>query len=267
MINFNVMKIDDRAIIPTQATEGSACFDISVIPKFTFHLQSIPSLNPLSLYKETVKKTTYIIHNPFTLFHTGIKTEFNKEYVFHLYERSSLFKNYQLDLVNKIGIIDSDYRGEIIIPLRYHNLHSQLNTLNVEEGDNPGELYINHPNNRNIDYLLLDDHVVTLDIDQLINMLTGLYPTILFHHDRLKEHIKTLIDIEIQQHQEIVQVGKPNQYLKVELDLNTIIKEELEPVRLCQGTLLPVQTQLQIQEVGTLSDTDRGEGGFGSTNR
>lgn len=56
-------------------------------------------------------------------FGTGIKVQPPPDYYFELAPRSSICKT-QWILANSIGIIDQEYRGEIIVPLRYFGHHS-----------------------------------------------------------------------------------------------------------------------------------------------
>ncbi len=56
-------------------------------------------------------------HNVF-LFDTGIQIEPPKGYYTEIYPRSSIYKTDFIQ-ANSVGIIDSGYRGNIMIPLRY----------------------------------------------------------------------------------------------------------------------------------------------------
>jgi dUTP pyrophosphatase len=95
MIKF--CKLHPDAVIPTRATEGSAGFDL-VIRDIIF--------DPL-----------------FDVFHvkTGIACEIPQDWVGQLVVRSSTHKK-GLQLANQIGIIDSDFRGEIVILLKDNGL-------------------------------------------------------------------------------------------------------------------------------------------------
>ena len=50
--------------------------------------------------------------------HTGVRVEIPEGYVGLLFARSSLAKTGWI-LANSVGVIDSDYRGEIIVKLRF----------------------------------------------------------------------------------------------------------------------------------------------------
>lgn len=82
---------------PVYATEGSACFDIKAI--------DIPS-----------EGVVVSPGNPF-VFKTGLSIEMPIGWCLKIYSRSGHgFKN-NVRLANVVGIIDSDYRGEIMVKL------------------------------------------------------------------------------------------------------------------------------------------------------
>lgn len=52
------------------------------------------------------------------LIHTGLHLVVPKGYAAMLYERSSTYKNFKLSLVNKVGVIDHGYTGEVLVNMR-----------------------------------------------------------------------------------------------------------------------------------------------------
>lgn len=85
-----VKKLTTTAIIPSRATNGSAGYDISA--------------------DETVE----IMPGEIKFVSTGIAIENNDpRTAIMLYPRSGLSCKYGVTLANNVGIIDSDYRGEI----------------------------------------------------------------------------------------------------------------------------------------------------------
>lgn len=60
--------------------------------------------------------------NKVLVYHTGIAVEIPRGYVGMLFPRSSIYK-YTLTQTNCVGVIDADYRGEILVKfaLRYHS--------------------------------------------------------------------------------------------------------------------------------------------------
>lgn len=77
---------------PKYETPGSACFDIAIADSFT--------LQPRELYN----------------FPTGLHVELPKGYCLLVFARSSLGQR-KCIIPNSVGVIDSDYRGEIFIPI------------------------------------------------------------------------------------------------------------------------------------------------------
>ena len=55
------------------------------------------------------------------IIHTGIAMEIPKGYVGLIYARSGLATKKGLAPANKVGVIDSDYRGEIMVALHNHS--------------------------------------------------------------------------------------------------------------------------------------------------
>ena len=59
------------------------------------------------------------------LIHTGIAMEIPEGLVGLIYARSGLASKRGLAPANKVGVIDSDYRGEIMVALHNHSAESQ----------------------------------------------------------------------------------------------------------------------------------------------
>lgn len=69
---------------------------------------------------------------------TGIAAAIPENHVGLLVIRSSLGKHHRLNLANSVGVIDSDYRGEIAAVIRSHGRKSYL----IEEGERVCQLVI-----------------------------------------------------------------------------------------------------------------------------
>lgn len=92
-MKVNVKRLYDSAILPTYATDGSGCFDIYTM------------LNGDTDYNE-----------PHT-YSTGLAFEIPEDHVMLVFSRSGHgFKN-DVRLSNCVGVIDSDYRGELKVKL------------------------------------------------------------------------------------------------------------------------------------------------------
>lgn len=68
------------------------------------------------------KENTWLYNGERKLVKTGVAVEIPKGYVGLLIPRSSLSK-LGITMTNSIGVIDSDYRGELMASLMYHGEH------------------------------------------------------------------------------------------------------------------------------------------------
>ena len=94
---INIKKMNERAVIPTRSSKESAGFDLYCADESVITIKE----------NETVK------------IHTGIQMEIPDGYVGLIFARSGLATKNGLRPANCVGVIDSDYRGEIIVAL--HN--------------------------------------------------------------------------------------------------------------------------------------------------
>lgn len=95
------IKVSDQSLMPTRANPTDAGLDL-----------------------RTAKDA--VLHNGVrTLVGTGVRCKVPYGHVGLLVPRSSLSKNY-VYLTNSVGIIDSDYRGEIMASLIYEGSEDQL---------------------------------------------------------------------------------------------------------------------------------------------
>ena len=88
-INLKIKKLYDNVPTPTYATDGSACIDLTAMSRF---------------YDE----------NGNVVYGTGIAMEIPKGYVGLLFPRSSITQK-DITIKNCVGVIDSDYRGEVML--------------------------------------------------------------------------------------------------------------------------------------------------------
>lgn len=94
---IKVKKISETAIIPKKATDGSAGFD---------------------LYANIDKEVKIHPHETVML-STGIVFEIPKGYFGAIYPRSGISSKRGIRIANCVGVIDSDYRGIVGLPM--HN--------------------------------------------------------------------------------------------------------------------------------------------------
>lgn len=93
-MHLKIKRLDPAAKLPTYGTEGAACFDIAALHDASFGVSS----------------RSMVIR-------TGLAVEVPPGHVMMIYSRSGHgFKN-SVRLANCVGIIDSDYRGEIAVKL------------------------------------------------------------------------------------------------------------------------------------------------------
>ena len=114
-MKINLKKLVDSATIPTYGTEFSAGADL-------YNLNE-----PVTIAPHTT-----------TLIHTGISVEIPEGYCGLIFARSGLATKRGLAPANKVGVIDSDYRGECMVAL--HNHSDEPKT--VEGGERIAQLAI-----------------------------------------------------------------------------------------------------------------------------
>jgi len=95
---MNIKKLNENATIPTYGSEFAAGADLYAC------LEGDVTIEPA----QTV------------LIHTGLAMEIPEGLVGLIYARSGLASKKGLAPANKVGVIDSDYRGEIMVALHNH---------------------------------------------------------------------------------------------------------------------------------------------------
>lgn len=113
-MKVNIKKLDERAVIPTYGTEYSAGADLYSIEAVTVEPH----------------KTVLV--------HTGLALEIPEGYAGLIFARSGLACKRGLAPANKVGVIDADYRGEIMVAL--HN-HTEA-PVSIDAGERVAQLAI-----------------------------------------------------------------------------------------------------------------------------
>lgn len=111
-----VKKLDARAVIPTYGTEYAAGADLYAC----------------------IDEAVTIKAGQTVLIPTGLSVEIPAGYAGFIYARSGLASKKGLAPANKVGVIDSDYRGQIMVAL--HN-HSDVDGV-VECGERIAQMVI-----------------------------------------------------------------------------------------------------------------------------
>ena len=122
MTQLRIKKLNDDAVIPTQGSEYAAGYDLYANKVSEFATRSTITVHA----GETVKVGT------------GIAVEIPEGYFGAVFARSGLATKQGLRPANCVGVIDSDYRGEVIVAV-----HNDSNTdRTVSNGDRIAQLVI-----------------------------------------------------------------------------------------------------------------------------
>lgn len=116
MPKIKVKKTDDRAVLPVYGSEYAAGAD---------------------LYAVADGEITFL-PNETKLVRTGLSMEIPEGYAGLIYARSGLATKRGLAPANKVGVVDSDYRGEIMVALHNHSAALQK----IDAGERIAQLVI-----------------------------------------------------------------------------------------------------------------------------
>ncbi|MBR6503153.1 MAG: dUTP diphosphatase [Clostridia bacterium] len=97
------IKLSEKAIVPTYGTEYAAGADIYALSDADVTIQP----------GETV------------MIHTGIAMQIPEGTAAFIFARSGTATKRGLAPANKVGVIDSDYRGEVMVPIHNHSKTEQ----------------------------------------------------------------------------------------------------------------------------------------------
>lgn len=100
MPQVKFIKLNENAIVPTYGTQFAAGADLYALP---------------------TGQTVSIEPNQTVLIHTGIAMQIPDGYAGMIFARSGIATKRGLAPANKVGVIDSDYRGEIMVSLYNHS--------------------------------------------------------------------------------------------------------------------------------------------------
>lgn len=109
LLDVKIKKLNDRATIPTKGTMSSAGYDLYSNAEDKIEIKPY--------------ETKFIS--------TGISIEIPDGYYGGIYARSGLACKHGLRPANCVGVIDSDYRGEIIVAL--HNDSNETKIIEPNE--------------------------------------------------------------------------------------------------------------------------------------
>ena len=112
-MKIKVKKINENAVIPKYSKPGDAGLDLTAV----------------SIVSDTSSQVIY---------DTGLAIEIPEEHVGLIFPRSSIC-NYELELSNSVGVVDSGYRGTIRFVF---NKTNGIDSLKYKVGDRIGQLLI-----------------------------------------------------------------------------------------------------------------------------
>ncbi len=115
-MKLNVKKLNENATLPTYGSACAAGADLYALTDGAIEIKSGETL----------------------LVHTGIAMQIPDGYVGLIYARSGLATKRGLAPANKVGVIDSDYRGEIMVALHNHSDKAQ----SIENGERIAQIVI-----------------------------------------------------------------------------------------------------------------------------
>lgn len=118
-VNIKIKKLDERAVIPTYAHDGDMGMDITAI--------SVDYDDKLDCY----------------VYHTGLAFAVPQGYGMLLFPRSSNRKT-NCYMANHVGILDSGYRGELLICYKDRDEMNMINEYNApyKPGDRIAQLVV-----------------------------------------------------------------------------------------------------------------------------
>lgn len=116
-MEVRIKRLSETATLPTRASEGSAGYDLYV----------------------DIDKPVVIPHNATRMLTTNIAFEIPDGYFGAIYARSGLSTNHSVRPANCVGVIDSDYRGAVGVPL--HN-DSYVMPYTVHPGERVAQMII-----------------------------------------------------------------------------------------------------------------------------
>ena len=106
MPKVQVKKLNEKAVLPTYGSAYAAGADLYAV----------------------CEEDIVIAPNQTVLVHTGLAMEIPEGYAGLIYARSGLASKRGLAPANKVGVVDADYRGEVMVALHNHSDKEQTIT-------------------------------------------------------------------------------------------------------------------------------------------
>ncbi len=115
-LKVNIKKLDEKATVPTYGSQYAAGADLYAC----------------------LSESVTIAPSQTVLIHTGIAVELPENTVGLVYARSGLASKKDLAPANKVGVIDCDYRGEIMVAIHNHGKEERV----IEHGERIAQMVI-----------------------------------------------------------------------------------------------------------------------------
>lgn len=115
-MKISIKKLNDNAIVPTYGSEFAAGADLYAC----------------------IDESITIAPGQTKLIKTGIAIELPIGYAAFIYARSGLASKRGLAPANKVGVVDCDYRGEVMVALHNHSTIEQA----IEKGERIAQMVI-----------------------------------------------------------------------------------------------------------------------------
>lgn len=116
MPKVTVKKLDERAVLPKYGSEYAAGADLYAV----------------------ADGEVEIAPGETKLVHTGLAMEIPEGYAGLIYARSGLASKKGLAPANKVGVVDADYRGEVMVALHNHSNATQK----IDAGERIAQLVV-----------------------------------------------------------------------------------------------------------------------------
>ncbi len=115
-INLKIQKLNENVTLPSYQTEGAAGMDLCAFLSEPVTLKSLER----------------------KLIPTGLKMELPKGYEAQVRPRSGMSIKHGITLVNCVGTIDEDYRGELCVPV----INLSTEEFTIQNGDRIAQMVI-----------------------------------------------------------------------------------------------------------------------------
>jgi len=113
-MELKIKKLHEDAIVPTYGTPGAACFDLYAVDVCG---RTVKEQAVLNKFNQSDQDFIAPEHGYPIVVRTGLAVEIPDGWMLQIYSRSGHGFRDNVRLANCVGIIDADYRGEILVKL------------------------------------------------------------------------------------------------------------------------------------------------------